>query len=350
VSVQAITWAYEQDAGSSMAQFLLVTLANSASEQGVSFLGRKALAERCHCSPKCVTDNIAKLDNAGLLTRVQRRRRNGSRTSDWVVLAPLAEDRGGMTDAPADDYPEEIVALARVGHLESGERGLGELEGRGQVNVRGGPEPLVEPSDNQPPSSDQSASEAIYLDVPDEMRSDAEALLRGKRKVNGRLVTPREMGIAASALAEHNRQAKADYGIGPWLTPIVMHIRERPSADAGVHVRLVQSAWRMKWWERNGSRRRPQPTVIYGDRSFERTWQDARDEAEGRPIVIERRLKDSVARDGRTWDEWTANEQQAARENASIGIFPEDHRRGARAEPSEASEPWHPEPFTVDNF
>lgn len=119
-------------------------------------------------------------------------------------------------------------------------------------------------------------------DVSAELLADARELLRRKSKVGGRLVTVAEMACAAAAVAEINRQSGSEFGIGAHLPAIVGRVRERPSYDPAAHTRLVQSAWRLKWWERSGAGRRPTPAVIYGNaRVFEQVVQDAVDERKG---------------------------------------------------------------------
>ncbi|HEV2790408.1 MAG TPA: hypothetical protein VGV69_03820, partial [Solirubrobacterales bacterium] len=125
---------------------------------------------------------------------------------------------------------------------------------------------------------------------PDELVDGLELLRTGK-KVDGKLVTPVEMAIAAAAIHAFNRcfewkgRTESDYGLGANLKSVVMRIRDRPSWDAGKHVRLVESAWRVRWWEHNGSsERRPGPNVIYGGNAFENVVQDAGDEAAGESL------------------------------------------------------------------
>lgn len=156
--------------------------------------------------------------------------------------------------------------------------------------------------------------------MPASMLEDARALLISKRKVDGRLVTEPEMLVAAAALAEFNRQMDADFGLGAQLTAIVMRIRDRPSWDAAKHIRLVQSAWRIKWWTKNGSRRRAAPCVIWGNpRVFEQVAQDAKDEATGRALVEDNDLRHKVF-DGVPWDQLTAAEKEHAKEARQMGI------------------------------
>lgn len=277
MSWQATSWAARQTAGNSGRKALLLLIANAANANGVSFEGRKALARECECRPETVSANLGALEAAKLIARFQRRRDNGSRTTDWIVLAPYWPDRGEMRDGDPQELPE---AVARASTKRSGEDFQREENETGQVRNSGSPETVNELN------SLSSSSPPATLDLEDgmsqEIRCDAATLLASKTKVGARLVAPKEMGIAAAALAEFNRQANANYGLGGHLSALVGRIRERPSMTAEQHVRLVRAAWRDRWWERNGNGRRPAPGVIYGTAAvFERAVQDATDEANG---------------------------------------------------------------------
>lgn len=114
-----------------------------------------------------------------------------------------------------------------------------------------------------------------------EVVADARDLLAQGRKVNSKLVTPRELALAAVGLLAFNRDyewqgvKEADYGLGANLTEIVMRIRDRPNWDAATWVRLVGSAWRIRWWEKKAGDRRPTPSVIWSPKAFEQVVQDA---------------------------------------------------------------------------
>jgi hypothetical protein len=147
MSVQGITWAYRQPDLSTGAKSLLVAIANCADASGVGFPGRERLAFWCACTPATISANLKQLERAGLVARFPRRRRNGSRTSDWIVLAPLARERAPLLDADPDEYPEDVAAAARQGSSDSLEQNsLHKDDAPGQVKKTGGPEPSVEPS------------------------------------------------------------------------------------------------------------------------------------------------------------------------------------------------------------
>lgn len=129
-------------------------------------------------------------------------------------------------------------------------------------------------------------------EVIPEVLADGLEFLRTGEKVNRHMVTPYEMAVAAAVIHAFNRCFEwkrpdgelvkgSEYGLGANLTPIVMCVRKRPSWDAAKHVRLVESAWRIRWWENGDASRRPTPKVIYGGGAFENVAQDAAEEAEG---------------------------------------------------------------------
>lgn len=223
---------------------------------------RKDLAAVAGVGVRTLDETVQALEAAGLLHRVQRR-------EDGINL-PNLWGLGTLTgDGAADDTRGASCTSAAADTQHSS-----------SSRPRG--------------SGDERTSAfraALGLDagvtVSDDLRSDAEELLRKKTKVASRIVTPEEMALAATIVEAYNRIADARFGLGSQLTAIVGRIRERPSYDAPAHVRLIESAFRLKWWERLPGRRggRPTPAVIYGNaRVFEQVVQDAIDEKQGRPV------------------------------------------------------------------
>lgn len=215
---------------------------------------RGELANDAGVSKKTLDEYVPVFEEAGLL-RVERRRVDGSNLPNvWILLGAGAGGWTRSVPSHADHpvHPSSDEARTDV-VVEDGTGASACLPGLGdEVGVT---TPLV---------------------------LDAGELMRRKTKVDGRLVTPDEMAIVVAVISEFNEQSGSDFGIGAHVRPIVGRIRERPSYDAGMHVRLVQSAWRIKWWERSGRGRRPTPAVIYGNAGvFEQVVQDAVDEKKG---------------------------------------------------------------------
>lgn len=268
MSYQALHWAWEQDDLPGNEKFLLVALADGANDHGILWRGQKSLARRVGTNDRTVRENLKRLEERGLIRREPAFRDDGSRTTDTIYLALPAADRVSDEELGVSGDPPADVA----GRIPEHRLSAAAPPGSGQPGV----------NHQEKLDEHQSISQSETEGIPSEMLADAEELLRQGRKVDRRKVTEREMMLAAQALAEFNRQAGSGYGLGAHLTPIVGRIRDRPSWDGAKHVRLVQSAFRLRWWERNGRNRRATPAVVYGERCFDNVVQDAADEAAGK--------------------------------------------------------------------
>lgn len=89
MSIQAITWAWEQDAASATDRLILIAIADFCDENYQCFPSQKKLAERALCSTDTVQRSLRRLEAAGLLYRQGRGRTfgGGGRTSDLITLA-----------------------------------------------------------------------------------------------------------------------------------------------------------------------------------------------------------------------------------------------------------------------
>jgi hypothetical protein len=119
--------------------------------------------------------------------------------------------------------------------------------------------------------------------IDPDVLADATSFLRGRarKKVAQRVVTEEEMRKAAAALTAYRQASGRRPSLGPWLTKLVSRVRDYPSWTEWDFVRVVESAWRLRWWEKR-SGRPPTPAVIFGnERCFERIVQDFHAEAAG---------------------------------------------------------------------
>jgi hypothetical protein len=94
-------------AGKPGLQLVYLVIADHANPYGVTFVGQETVASECCAGLSTVAANLAKLECRRLLGRVHRHNGKGWRTSDWTILAPLAEDRGAMLDLPNSDLAPE---------------------------------------------------------------------------------------------------------------------------------------------------------------------------------------------------------------------------------------------------
>lgn len=165
MSVKALTWAFDTRAPSPGAKWALVALADSADDDGIVILGRKSLAAKCQVNAATSTAHLKALEKDNLIWRKERRRGNGSRTSDWIVLAPNAADRGPMLDASTEKREDpELLERAQVRNCNPRPGVTGCDLPTGQVGILGGPyDPPEDPS--------VSTHQALLVEDEDDRRA-----------------------------------------------------------------------------------------------------------------------------------------------------------------------------------
>lgn len=88
-----MVWAYQQSVDRSGAKFTLVTAAQYANENGVCWVGQDTLAEDMSMGVSTVRRHLDHLENdLELIERIERRRRDGTRTSDFIKLLGFSKD------------------------------------------------------------------------------------------------------------------------------------------------------------------------------------------------------------------------------------------------------------------
>ena len=88
MSVKALTWAFDVDGDlPSPAKFVLIAIADAASEEGVCFPSIRRICRKTNLQRSTVVKYIADLEDRGLLSRVKRHREDGSYTSNEYRLS-----------------------------------------------------------------------------------------------------------------------------------------------------------------------------------------------------------------------------------------------------------------------
>lgn len=219
-------------------------------------------------------------------------------SAEVVATRREVGDVSGVSKRVVDEYVPRFVDAGMLGvTLEHDAKGKSlpstfVLLG---VQQRGRGTALHPPSSSSPNTATDGEDEerrvqqphpSCWEGLPTAIETDARAFLKAKRREHGRVVTEEEMLLAAHALAAFNKAQGAEHGLGANLPKLVARIRERPSWDAAKWVRLVESAWRLKWWEKSGRGRRPTPAVVFGNANvLEQVAMDAAQEAAGETIA-----------------------------------------------------------------
>lgn len=86
MSLSAMTWAVQAPISRPTAKLALVCLADYASEEGLCYPSQKSLAERVGVTERALRDALQWLETEGYVVRAERRRTDGSRTSDAYQL------------------------------------------------------------------------------------------------------------------------------------------------------------------------------------------------------------------------------------------------------------------------
>ena len=120
MSVQAISWALGTDISDPIEKFVLVALANYADDYGVCWPKQASLKDDCACSERKLRNCLTALEEAGFIRRIERRREDGGRRSDAVVLTGF---EGRKIPATADEHP--VLALLDVVVPSAKEDGAG---------------------------------------------------------------------------------------------------------------------------------------------------------------------------------------------------------------------------------
>lgn len=100
---KATTWAYELDIDNANSKkFVLVALADMADESFSCYPGQDRLAQMTGTSTRTVRRAVAELEALGLISRLERRRADGYRTSDRYIL--------NVGASPANLSPDNMSA------------------------------------------------------------------------------------------------------------------------------------------------------------------------------------------------------------------------------------------------
>lgn len=289
MSAEATLAVMEHATGTDAEWRLLMLLANEANRDGVvSGVSMEVLAKRMTKSLRGVAGVKGRLKESGQLEVLEDGGGRGRPAVYWLNLPGMHRPETPQDSVESShETPQPAAPKADPGSSSTTTTSSSSSKGKDRdfVLALGS---AVDPD----------------LEAEAEIIDDGLGLLRQGRKVGnpGKVVSPFEMAIAAAAIAAFNRCFEwkrpdgktvkgSDYGLGGNLTSIVQRIRDRPSWGVEKHVRLVESAWRIRWWEKGGSsERRPHPNVIYGGKSFDNVVQDAADEAAGEaPSTIRKR-------------------------------------------------------------
>ena len=86
MSLEALTWAFNLELPNPGAKLTLLALANYANEDGEAYPSQKSIGIKTCLSERAVRSNLAILETLGVISRISRKRSNGSFTSDLFKI------------------------------------------------------------------------------------------------------------------------------------------------------------------------------------------------------------------------------------------------------------------------
>ena len=147
------TWAYSNDMQPAGRKFVLVALADSANADGHSFPGQKRLAHLTGQSERSVRGHLDWLEQHGYIKRQERRRKDGTRTSDAYWL-PNMSATGDICRWPLPATLSKVTGNSLQSHRQISPKSPAESAGHELPE-----EPSVEPSVKPTSSRDDEPSE-----------------------------------------------------------------------------------------------------------------------------------------------------------------------------------------------
>ncbi|MCA6269180.1 helix-turn-helix domain-containing protein [Phenylobacterium sp.] len=95
MSVGALDWAFKVEDVTSPEKLVLLALANFANNQNQSWASQSTMAKMTALTTKTIRKALASLEASGLITRQERHREDGSRSTDLITLNVAQTASGG---------------------------------------------------------------------------------------------------------------------------------------------------------------------------------------------------------------------------------------------------------------
>ena len=156
MSIQAVAWAISQQVGGPAGKVLLMCLANYADEKGLCWPSQATISREAELCERTTRDWLKKLEQMGFIERTERRREDGSRTSDFIHLcmdkAPSGDDGAPNCKDAKTLQNKQAAESAGRSQQPANDAGSPGISCRGVGQELPGNEPITEPSGNPSPA------------------------------------------------------------------------------------------------------------------------------------------------------------------------------------------------------
>lgn len=244
MSLKAMSWALDQDCGGDDGlKVLLIAIGDAANDDGVTYKGQVAFGKKLKRSDRTIRARMQKLRETGLLATVERRRGNGSRTSDYTVLAPNWADRGGMIVGEDEELPQAVIDLTFPANHNRQDpsgpvnTGAGSPEANRGVtgSLSSGPDPSGDPSVSSANAEENLSSAGA---TPLSLVALPEPVMPKRVTYGGQTVPKDRVRMAARLIEVFNRETGRQLGCvtgqgkpSPTLTRVIGGIMMRDSVN-----------------------------------------------------------------------------------------------------------------------
>jgi DNA-binding MarR family transcriptional regulator len=128
MSVQAVSWALDQDIDNPALKLLLVAICNYVDGGLIYWSGQEALSKDASMSTRSIQRHLKELEVQGYIRRESRRGDDGSKLNDYIhVLSQGDKLAGGLPDKPGSSH------TTTVSPTFNGERKGDKKRGRARV-------------------------------------------------------------------------------------------------------------------------------------------------------------------------------------------------------------------------
>lgn len=289
-------------------RLVMFALADSASDDGVTWVSQEDLARKTLLSMTQTQDCLYRLRESGAI-EVRKAQRGRRRINVYRLVLP---------DLPEVEYDRLPFELSEPfsRHPESGPRD--DLTTPG-IDNRRHPESGVFSS--APPLIEVEPLEVLPVKGAAE-RPPNRPVTVGRRKVSDK-----EYQLAVAVLDVYNRvsNARPPYTGKGWIELLVRRIREHPDLTIADHAGVIEASFLRPWWKDD-----PDPRVIYGnERLFDSRLRSAIANPAGAAPGGRALTPDEVAAYGIEWGPGTEHESLAAARSApgfDFDVHPDDVR------------------------
>lgn len=109
MSARALAWAWQQRPATTSQKLVLAALADRADDDGECFPSNDWIAQKCSPMPaETVRRIIRELSEQGLVTKVERRRRDDGTLGTWILRLPLSTGHPCTVDPPVTDARADL--------------------------------------------------------------------------------------------------------------------------------------------------------------------------------------------------------------------------------------------------